>query len=522
MNRIIRSCVYSSIFLWIIGCNSGNADVKDQQHSIEQIPVFDIAMQGVNPAWFVRAMEGVDFGIHRVERYGELVADSSELLRRSLEEMDRNDVRLGLLSHGAHKEAWHAAHPERFLLSFEPDLSLEDVVIRFPELNIVMMHMGWPFFDHALYGLSNAHSPRKTICPSASAQVPFPTDTALRALLERVATSRGIKGIIVGLLDETGTRRVMAHGDPGSGARELDGESVFEIGSMTKVFTGILLADMVRRGEVELTDSLAELLPPGVRVPERNGKPITLLDLTTHFSGLPGMPTNLAPANPRNPFVHYTVSRMYEFLSVYELPRNPGDAIEYSNIGMALLGHALALRTGAETYEVLAADRILRPLGMTHTAVTLTPLMRDRLVRGHDRDSNPVANWDFPETAGMGGLRSTANDMLTFAEANLSTEDTGLTSAMRASHQELRQAGEMPEYPGIPVAFNDGRIGFNWFISRPGECRITWSVGLTAGYSTFLGLDLEARRAVVVLTNTGFHNVDYLGFHLLDPTVPLP
>jgi serine-type D-Ala-D-Ala carboxypeptidase/endopeptidase len=317
--------------------------------------------------------------------------------------------------------------------------------------------------------------------PPASAQVPFPADSTVYLMLQKLVENHGAKGIVVGLFDEDGTRRVMAYGDP-----------------------------------------VEELLPAGVRVPQRSGKPITLFDLTTHYSGLPMMPTNLEPANPGNPFADYTVSRMYEFLSSYELPRDPGDAIEYSNIGVALLGHALSLRAGATTYEALVTDRILLPLGMTHTAVTLTPLMKDRLVRGHDRDGNPVANWDFPETAGMGGLRSTVNDMLTFAAANLSSDDTGLTSAMRDSHRGLRRVGEGIVYPGLPAAFEEGWVGFNWFVSRPGERWITWAAGLTAGYSSFLALDTEARRAVVVLTNTGFHNVDYLGIHLLDPTVSLP
>ena len=185
-----------------------------------------------------------------------------------------------------------------------------------------------------------------------------------------------------------------------------------------------------------------------------------------------------------------------------------------------LLGHVLELRAGT-TYASLVSDRILRRLGMSHTAITFTPWMKDHLVRGHDRAGNLVANWDFPTVAGMGGLRSTMNDMLTFAAANLSPKDTGLTLSMRNSHRGLRQIGEGVEYPGIPSAFKQARVGFNWFVSRPGERRITWTVGLTAGYSTFLGLDLEARRAVVVLTNTGLNNVDYVGFHLLDPTVPL-
>jgi serine-type D-Ala-D-Ala carboxypeptidase/endopeptidase len=340
-------------------------------------------------------------------------------------------------------------------------------------------------------------------------------------MLRQLADSHRITGIVVGLVDEAGARRVIAHGDPGRGALPIDGESVFEIGSMTKVFTGILLADMVRRGKVELADPVADLLPPHVHVRTRNGKAITLLDLTTHFSGLPYMPKNLAPAKPENPFADYTVDQLYEAISGYELERDPGDAFEYSNHGVAALGHVLSLRAG-KTYAALVSDRILRRLGMIHTAVTLTPWMEEHLVRGHNRAGKPVANWDFPATAGMGGLRSTVNDMLMFAAANLSSEETDLTSAMRDSHRGLRQTGEGVKYPGMASAFKEGRVGFNWFISRPGQRRITWTVGLTAGYSTFLGLDIEARRAVVVLTNTGMNNVDYAGFHLLDPAVPVP
>ena len=358
------------------------------------------------------------------------------------------------------------------------------------------------------------------LAASAPAQAPWRSDAAVQALLEQLVANHGIKGIVVGLLDEGGARRLFVHGNQGLDALPLDGDTVFEIGSMTKVFTGILLADMVRRGEVELADSVADLLSRNVRVPSRNGKMITLLDLTTHFSGLPLMPTNLAPANPGNPFADYTVNHLYQSLSSFELPRDPGEAFEYSNVGVALLGHALARRTGTD-YTVLVSDRILRPLGMSHTAVAFTPWMKDHVARGHDRGGKPVANWDFPALPSMGGLRSTLNDMLAFAAANLSPEETGLMLAMRDSHRGLRQITVDPQYPGLPSAFRQGRAGFNWFISQPGQRRITWTVGLTAGYSTFLGLDLEARRAVVVLTNTGLNNVDFVGFHLLDPAVPL-
>jgi CubicO group peptidase (beta-lactamase class C family) len=354
----------------------------------------------------------------------------------------------------------------------------------------------------------------------AAAAPPFPADSAVQGMLQQLISHRGVAGVVVGLLDEGGTRRVIAQGSPGADARPLDGESVFEIGSITKAFTGILLADMVRRGEVELADSVADLLPPQARVPTRSRKAITLLDLTTHFSGLPPLPPNLKPATRTNPFADYTVDQLYDFLARYELPRDPGDAFEFSDLGVGLLGHALSLRAGT-TYEALVSERILRRLGMTHTAVTSTPWMKDHLVRGHNLLGQAAANWDVPTLPGMGGLRSTVNDMLAFAAANLSREETDLTLAVRESHRGLRQIRAGAAYPGMPSALKEGRVGFTWLSSRPGARRITWSFGLTGGYSTFLALDLEARRAVVILTNTGMNNVDYVAFHLLDPTVPL-
>ena len=111
----------SAACFFLFGCTS-----TEQQNPNNQIPVFDVAVQGVNPAWFERAMEGIDFGIHRVEKYGELVADSADLFRQSFEQMEMNHVRYGLLSHGTYKEALMEESPEMFLLSYEPDLSLED------------------------------------------------------------------------------------------------------------------------------------------------------------------------------------------------------------------------------------------------------------------------------------------------------------------------------------------------------------------------------------------------------------
>jgi CubicO group peptidase (beta-lactamase class C family) len=178
-------------------------------------------------------------------------------------------------------------------------------------------------------------------------------------------------------------------------------------------------------------------------------------------------------------------------------------------VGAGLLGHALARRAGM-SYEALLTERVLRPLGMARSGITLTGWMREHLTRGHNPRGDTVPLWDLPTLAGAGALRSTVNDMLRYAAGALVPADTGIAAAL---HDALR--------PRRPFGTRGDSIGMHWIVTRRGERTITWHNGGTAGFRTFLGLDLAARRAVVVLTNTGGNGLDDLGFHLLDPTLPL-
>jgi CubicO group peptidase (beta-lactamase class C family) len=156
-------------------------------------------------------------------------------------------------------------------------------------------------------------------------------------------------GIVVGIVDRRG-RRVVSHGALAKGdPRRLGADTVFEIGSETKVFTSLLLADMVRRGEVSLDDPVAKYLPPSVHVPERGGRQITLIDLATHSSGLPRMPTNFRPKDMGNPYADYTAEQLFQFVSGYTLSRDIGAQYEYSNLAVGLLGQALAAAPGRTT-----------------------------------------------------------------------------------------------------------------------------------------------------------------------------
>jgi CubicO group peptidase (beta-lactamase class C family) len=338
----------------------------------------------------------------------------------------------------------------------------------------------------------------------------FPSTAEIRTILSgRVgAEDQGI-GLVVGLIDGSG-RRVVAYGslaknDP----RPLDGDTVFEIGSITKVFTTLLLMDMVLKGEVDLTDPIAKLLPPTVRVPERDGKQITLADLATQTSGLPRMPSNFKPANPLNPYADYTPKLLYEFLSGYQLTREIGAKFEYSNFGLGLLGHALSLRAGMD-YEAVLKARILKPLKMESTAVALSPGMKARLAVGHGANIEPVSNWDLDALAGAGALRSSANDMLTFLAANLGYVNTPLAEAMAKQISIRRPAG------------NGMEITYGWLIQTKNGNSFIWHNGGTGGYRSFTGFDPKAKRGVVVLSNHSTpEGPDDIGRHLLDGSYEL-
>jgi len=341
-----------------------------------------------------------------------------------------------------------------------------------------------------------------------AAQQYFPPDADIQALIQSRVDEKRAVGIVVGVMEADGSTRAFAAGEPGAGAQPFGEQSVFEIGSITKVFTGILLADMVAKGEVALDDPVAKYLPEDkVTMPTRGGRAITLLDLSTHRSGLPRMPDNFSPADPANPYADYSVEMLYEFLSSHELRRDIDALGEYSNLSVGLLGHALSLAAGS-SYEDLVRERILEPLGMSSTGITLTDEMRHWLVRGHDMVGNAAANWDFAALAGAGALRSNLRDMLTFIAANTGPAGTPLEEAMRVTHESRANLNGNVD------------IGLNWIILSIGRDQVVWHNGGTGGYHAFAGFDPVRGVGAVVLTNST-HDTDDIGLHLINPEFPL-
>ena len=346
------------------------------------------------------------------------------------------------------------------------------------------------------------HSPQAQQAPQA------PSDSAIRAILKERVDAGRFSGIAVGIVPRGGVRRVVTYG-PNAGVQPFDGHSVFEIGSITKTFTSAILADMVKKGEVKLDDPVEQYLPTGTKIPERDGKKITLLDLATHSSGLPRMPDNMKPKDPENPYADYTPQQMYAFLGGYTLPRGVGEKYEYSNLAVGLLGQALSRRAGTD-YETLVTTRILKPLGMNDTRITLNASMQSRLAPGHTETGKPAKNWDLPTFAGAGALRSTVSDMLTYIAANADSTSEPLGATLAMTHSERRFGGSA-----------NVTMGLNWHRLRSPAGRVyIWHNGGTGGYRTFTGYDEQTGLGVVVLSNTA-QGVDDIGLHLLDAAFPL-
>jgi serine-type D-Ala-D-Ala carboxypeptidase/endopeptidase len=338
------------------------------------------------------------------------------------------------------------------------------------------------------------------------AQKTLPTDDAIRRIIaERVDVQGEGVGIVVGVIGPAG-RHTISYGEIDEGIA-LDGDTVFEIGSLTKVFTSLLLADMVTAGEVALDDPVETLLPTDVSLPQRNGRKITLVDIATHTAGLPTMPDDFPPFNDVAAS-QYSVAELYRFLSRFELSRDIGAEHRYSNVGYSLLGYALAARAGA-SYESILRTRVLDPLNLTSTTLTLSPSLRARLAPGHDATSQRTAPFSFPMLAPAGGLASTANDLLGFLSVVLGREVSPLEPALSAMLDQRR--------PGAQVG-NVQALG--WMITGESDDQLIFHDGGTLGHASAVAWDPRQKLGVVVLANSVI-SVGDIARHLLRPSLPL-
>ncbi len=316
--------------------------------------------------------------------------------------------------------------------------------------------------------------------PVRAADFPAVMNRDIAPILRRLdlAAADGGAGIVIGISDH-GNRRIMAYG-----AAKPD--SLFEIGSITKTFTGLLLAKMAVEKQLDLGDPVRDLLPMGSALPA-TGFDITLLDLATHRSGLPRMPDNGGSAYQRETYTNYASSDLYDYLKRHGLKKPADPQYLYSNLGFAVLGAALANRAQTSYAQFLASE-ITGPLDMQDTTISLSPALRSRLMQGYDGRQRRTPPWDLSGAyASAGGLHSTAADMLTYLEAQLHPERSPLPAALVES-QRLRAviAGNV----SVALAWN----------YDPGT-GVYWHDGGTGGFTSHAGFNPRRDFAAVVLMN---------------------
>jgi D-alanyl-D-alanine-carboxypeptidase/D-alanyl-D-alanine-endopeptidase len=329
----------------------------------------------------------------------------------------------------------------------------------------------------------------------------FPSPDRVRELLrDRIdIKKRGVGGII-SVIEPAGDFTV-AHGYLTHGASpKINRDTIFGVGCVSKVLTGILCAEMLERGEIRLSDPLAEYLPSDVATTGRNGVAITLEHLVTHNAGL--------PAWELDPFA--SIDRLYDFVREYVPGHDVGMYHEYSTVGFALLGLALAHRAG-KTHETLIRERVCTPLGMVDTSVEVPPAALSRVAVGHDAGLAPLPPSPVVVATGGHGFHSTASDLIRLLSACVGKRTTPLDAAIRQT-MSLRRTGA----PGI------SDIAMAWHVGTVNGIDMFSHDGISTGHRAFIGIVPALGRAVAAMVN-GIAPIGLtdIARHLLNPDCAL-
>jgi len=351
-------------------------------------------------------------------------------------------------------------------------------------------------------------------CTSSSPSTTMTDAELQRVVAQRYAGDRTATCIAAAVIDD-GVHRAQLCADPAH-PRVLDADDAFEIGSVSKTMTAALLADLIDQGKLALTDPIARYLPAETSVPTFQGTPILISHLVTHTSGLPTVPSGLAGGQPDNPYAALTDDALLASLADVTLAQAPGASWAYSNFGGMLLSY-IVTRVAGHDFETTARDRLFGPLGMAHAYVAHPPAGTRALV-GHRSTGEATGAWDFaPDLAGVGGVRATLDDMIAYAQAQLGRGDARTVAVLARTHAAVDLG--MPRAAGVPD------MAMAWIRASLDGRAVLVHDGGTGGFSSFVAIDPEADRAIVLLADTELGNVgglNDLALHLLDPTAALP
>ena len=276
---------------------------------------------------------------------------------------------------------------------------------------------------------------------------------------------------------------------------------IFEIGSLTKVFTSSVLASLVIDDKLKLSDFVNDYYAFSFK----NNAKITFLELANHTSGLPRLPENLDLSNETNPYKNYGVNELNEYLSeLLLIDTNNEKTYDYSNLGSGLMGNTLGLSQKQQFNELLQ-NRIFDKYKMNNSRTSLKGI-EDEVIVGLDETGKEVSNWEFDVLFGGGGILSTSEDLVKFAQAQFDK-----------SNKEL----ELTRIPTFEIN-EEMKIGLGWHILKSeNEFKWIWHNGGTAGYSSSMILDVTKKNGVIILSNvSGFNpkmgNIDELSFGIME------
>ena len=290
----------------------------------------------------------------------------------------------------------------------------------------------------------------------------------------------------------------------------------FEYGSITKTFTALLLADMVRRGDLKLDDAVESALPEGLKLRDSAGEPLRFIDLATQSSGLPRLPANIAPKQPADPYANYDAERLWAALASWKPEHRRGVRFEYSNLGFGLLGEALARRLKTD-YATAMAQRVFAPLGLNGLIVRTPGARAERLAQGHDAERRTVPPWQFGVLAGAGAINGSARELARYAQCALGQIEQPLSPAFRLATQRHTDGPDPRLGGGMGISVG---IGLGWMLPTVAGRTLVNHDGGTFGMSSSLFLDPATGRAAAVLANA-FVVVQDLALHALDGSTPL-
>jgi CubicO group peptidase (beta-lactamase class C family) len=364
------------------------------------------------------------------------------------------------------------------------------LLIGLDQANKIDILLFQPFKEATAHRIEQAATSNKRLTGVDNA-----VDEATTAYIEQANTA----GLSIGVLKD-GNISTYGYGETVKGKGNLpDANTIFEIGSITKTFTSVILAYYVNEGKLKLTDPITKYLPDSVAA-NPNLKGITLLTLSNHTSGLERIPDNFpAITDPLNPYKLYNKKLLFAYLKTCKLNGQPGGQYAYSNLAVGLLGTILMQVTG-KIYDQLVADVICKPLKMESTAQHLTPSLQARTALVYNAEGNVTPSWDFDALAPCGALHSTVNDLLAYVKANMNLPDDKLGKALELTHQ---------------LTFKkDAKLGLAWHIITVNGVEYIFHNGGTFGSSSFLAFNRDRNLAVVVLSNCG-ETVDMVGINIL-------